>query len=214
MRGLGEIMSTKNKIAVSILGQDHYLISTDDREYVNKVAKLVDDRMQIILKSNSSLNHTKIAILTALNLADDLSQARHKIEEYKSMTLQPSTDMNETKEEISTLADQVFEAEVLYDNILSELETVKSKRAGQESQLRQLAETLRIMCGDIESSDEALIRANNRIDELEEELLLRESEITEYIRVFDEIENEKLQESKSEYGKYDDRIIYEDDLEE
>lgn len=207
-------MSTKNRIAVRILGQDHYLISTDEPEYVHKVAKLVNDRMQTILKSNSSLSHSKIAILTALNLADDLSKSRKKLEEMKQVNVAPTVEMKETKKQISSLASNVSDAEVLYENLLNELTILKENRASQESQLRLLSDRLKVMCGDMESSDEALNRATMRIAELEEQLLMRESEISEYIRVFDEIEQEKLQEAQDEYEIYDEDIIYEEDLEE
>lgn len=204
-------MANKNKISVQILGQDHYLISTDDQSYVEKVAKLVDDRMQAILRSNSSLSYTKIAILTALNLADDLSKARVQLEELLPNQSPPSDDIEETKKQITSLSQHVSDAENLYDNILGEFQQLKSSRESQENQLRHLAEKLENLCGDMLDGDEALNRATLRIAELEEALLQRESEIAEYMRVFDEIEHEKLSESMAQY---DDEIIYEEDLEE
>lgn len=207
-------MSNKNKLSVRILGQDHYLISTDDQQYVEKVARLVDDRMQAILKSNSSLSYTKIAILTALNLADDLAKARQQIEEVLPNQHIPKGEIEETKKQITSLTQHVSEAEGLYDNILSEFEIIKSSRSDQEVQLRKLAEKIELMCGDLVDSDEALERASNRIADLEEKLLLRESEISEYMKVFDEIESENLRESITQYEDYEDEIIYEEDLEE
>lgn len=207
-------MANKNKISVKILGQDHYLISTDDPVYVEKVAKLVDDRMQAILRSNSSLSYTKIAILTALNLADDLSKARQQVEELLPNQAIPSDDIEETKKQIFSLTQHVSEAEGLYDNILTEFDMIKTTRTEQEKQLRDLAEKLEMMCGDMIDGDEALARATARITELEEELLLRESEIAEYMRVFDELESENLQESITQYEPYEEEIIYEEDLEE
>jgi len=207
-------MSNKNKMSVRILGQDHYLITTDDQQYVERVARLVDDRMQAILKSNSSLSYTKIAILTALNLADDLTKARQQLEEVLPNQQIPKGDIEETKKQITSLTQHVSEAEGLYDNILSEFEIIKSSRSDQEAQLRKLVEKIEMMCGDLVDSDEALERASNRIAELEEKLLLRESEISEYMKVFDEIESENLRESITQYEDYEDEIIYEEDLEE
>jgi cell division protein ZapA len=210
-------MSTKNKIAVKILGQDHYLISTDEPDYVHKVAKLVDDRMQTILRANSSLSHTKIAILTALNLADDLSKSRKKIEELKLIAKPQKVELKETKNQIVSLSDQLAQTESLYENLLNELDMMRSARENQETQLRDLMTQLKGMFGDLEAGDEALHRATNRIAELEEQLLMRENEIAEYIRVFDEIENEKLQDLNLDDDDYmydEDEIIYEEDLEE
>ena len=170
--------------------------------------------MQAILRSNSSLSYTKIAILTALNLADDLSKARQQVEELLPNQAIPSDDIEETKKQIFSLTQHVSEAEGLYDNILTEFDMIKTTRTEQEKQLRDLAEKLEVMCGDMIDGDEALARATARITELEEELLLRESEIAEYMRVFDELESENLQESITQYEPYEEEIIYEEDLEE
>ena len=211
-------MANKNKISVRILGQDHYLISTDDQSYVEKVAKLVDDRMQAIMKSNSTLSYTKVAILTALNLADDLSKARTQLEELIPNQVIPTGDIEETKKQITSLTQHVSDAEGLYDNILNEFELIKSTRTNQETQLRVLADKLEMMCGDMVDGDESLKRATIRITELEEQLLVRESEISEYVKVFDELETENLRESVTQsvtqYDDYKDEIIYEEDLEE
>lgn len=203
-------MTHKNKISVRILGQDHYLISTDDPIYVEKIAKLVDDRMQAIMKSNSSLSYTKVAILTALNLADDLSKARQQIEELLPNQHVPYGDMEETKKQIVSLTQHVAEAEGLYDSILNDFDTIKSSREAQEDQLKHLANKLEIMCGDLLEGDEALAKATAKITELEEKLLLREGEIAEYMKVFDELESESLESSQA----YEEEIIYEEDLEE
>lgn len=203
-------MANKNKIAVRILGQEHYLVSTDDKDYVQQVAKMVDDRMQAILKGNSSISYTKIAILTALNLADDLTKARQKVEELKLVSKAPKVEMSETKKQINELAKHVNDAEYIYDNILSELDTIKSSRQGQETMLRSLTDQLQVMCGDMEDEDQALRRATSRITELEEKLKMRESELQEYVRVFDELENESLMGTEL----YNEEIIYEDDIEE
>jgi cell division protein ZapA len=207
-------MANKNKISVRILGQDHYLISTDDQSYVEKVAKLVDDRMQAIMKSNSTLSYTKVAILTALNLADDLSKARTQLEEVLPQQTMPTGDIEETKKQITSLSQHVSDAEGLYDNILNEFELIRSTRTDQETQLRTLASKLEMMCGDMVDGDEALNRATIRITDLEEQLLLRESEISEYMKVFDELETENIRESITQYDDYEDEIIYEEDLEE
>lgn len=206
-------MSNKNKMSVRILGQDHYLITTDNQHYVENVARLVDDRMQAILKSNSSLSYTKIAILTALNLADDLMKTRLQLEEVAPEPNLAHGDIEETKKQITSLTKHVADAEGLYDNILSEFEMIKSTRSDQETQLRKLVDRIETMCGDLVIGDEALDKATIRIAELEEKLLLRESEIAEYIKVFDEIETDNLRESIIQNDDSEDEIIYEEDLE-
>ena len=201
-------MAIKNRIAVRILGQDHYLITTDELDYVHKVARLVDDRMQAVMKSNSALSHTKIAVLTALNLADDLTKARQAIEILETQIQPVGQDCSETKEEIQALIEQIDEAESMYQEVLMRMEEVSDQRDKEKIEMTNLITNLRKACRQVpEDIDQELIEAQGRIRVLEDELKLRESEIEEYIRVFDELEQEQLE-------AYENEIIYKEDLEE
>ena len=73
-------MSESKTITVNIYGQDYMLKSTGDEEYIKKIAKIVQDRMREIentgLDSNSQ--QLKIAVLAAMNIADELLQSENK----------------------------------------------------------------------------------------------------------------------------------------
>jgi len=70
-------MTDSKMISVNICGQDYMLKSEADQTYINKIAKLVEQRMKEVedtgLDSNSQ--QLKIAILAAMNIADELLQA-------------------------------------------------------------------------------------------------------------------------------------------
>ena len=55
------------------------------------------------------------------------------------------------------------------------------------------------MCGSVIEGDIDLQSATDKIVMLEEKLLLRENEIEEYVKVFDEIEKEKLFKSEERF---------------
>lgn len=58
---------------VNIFGEKYKLISTyKDHERILKVAGLVDERMDSLSKRFPNYSKAKIAILTSLNLADEL----------------------------------------------------------------------------------------------------------------------------------------------
>lgn len=210
-------MTEKNKIAIKILGQEHCLISTDSPEYVEKVAKIVDERMNTILKSNSALSHTKIGVLTALNLADDLTQARQKIEELKATQKKPKADISETRKKVVEMTKKITESELLYTSVLKEFDKVSRTRNEQIKEITDITDRLETVCGEFVDENEALKNAIVRIAVLEKKLALRESEIAEYIKVFDELENEErtnLEEEFLEEDDYEEEIIFEGEIEE
>ena len=74
-------MSEESKnITVNIYGQDYVLKSAADDEYINKIAEYVNSKMKEIEKSGLDANsqQLKIAVLSAMNIADELLQSLEK----------------------------------------------------------------------------------------------------------------------------------------
>jgi cell division protein ZapA len=52
------------------------LKASENEEYILSIAKYVDEKMRIIDKSNNINSKSKVAILAALNIAEELIQER------------------------------------------------------------------------------------------------------------------------------------------
>ncbi|MEN6414458.1 MAG: cell division protein ZapA [Veillonellales bacterium] len=59
------------KITVEIFGESYALKGDLEAERVKRIAALVDERMKQVAKTDSRLSPSKVAVLAALNLADD-----------------------------------------------------------------------------------------------------------------------------------------------
>lgn len=74
--------SEKNTVQVKIYGMD-YSIKGGDPEYTLKVANYVDGKMLDMEKSMQSKSTLRVAILTAMNIADELIQAKEELQNMK-----------------------------------------------------------------------------------------------------------------------------------
>ena len=61
---------------VTIYGQEYSVRGGEDTEYVQLIAKYVDERMQEIGTSGGQITSLRVAILAALNITDELFQER------------------------------------------------------------------------------------------------------------------------------------------
>ncbi len=66
----------KKNYNINILGQELSVLSDADDEHVAKVIKLVNEKMSEVLKSANNLKALDVAILAALNVAEDLLKLR------------------------------------------------------------------------------------------------------------------------------------------
>ncbi|MCD6375461.1 MAG: cell division protein ZapA [Caldisericaceae bacterium] len=64
------------QIRVNIFGSEYTLVSDNDENYVREIAQYIDQKMREIDKTQSIKSTVKIAILAALNIADELFQER------------------------------------------------------------------------------------------------------------------------------------------
>ncbi len=68
----------KIRTTVRIAGKEYTIASTDSEAYVNRVAAWVDRRMTE-LAAATRLPATQLAVLTAVNAADDMMKSRDEI---------------------------------------------------------------------------------------------------------------------------------------
>ena len=76
MSGDQEVRSVR----VQIFGEDHIIKGQASEEYIRDLASLVDSRLQEVQKLNPRLSRHRVAILVAINLANELEKlsAEHK----------------------------------------------------------------------------------------------------------------------------------------
>lgn len=63
---------------VEIFGQTYNVRAEGDSSYIHDLARLVDSRMKEVAERTATVDTTKIAILAALNITDDLYQAEKR----------------------------------------------------------------------------------------------------------------------------------------
>lgn len=74
-------------ISVNILGVPYTLRAGDDPRYVSRLGEYVDKMMSELAASSPKLTHLQVAVLTSLNLADQLHRAQEANQVVERATL-------------------------------------------------------------------------------------------------------------------------------
>lgn len=75
------MVGRKTKTIVKIGGREYTITGEETAEYIHKVAIYVDRKMQEIEKVQHNLSTSMIAVLTAVNLADEVIKLQEEITE-------------------------------------------------------------------------------------------------------------------------------------
>ncbi len=70
-----------NKVSVDIFNEEYIVKGSEDPEYIHMLASYVDRRMKMIQQRNPNLSTVKVAVLTSLNLADELNKLQEDYDE-------------------------------------------------------------------------------------------------------------------------------------
>jgi cell division protein ZapA len=92
-------------VSVEILGQRYPIRSTLDPDYVTRLAGYVDGKIRAAAESAPSGDALRLAVLAALNIADELFRHRESVRAKDG-------SLAERAEELERLLDRVLIAEV------------------------------------------------------------------------------------------------------
>ena len=72
-----------NRVVVTICGEDYTFIAEESAAYMQKVGTYVSEKMEEVLGA-SKVGRTDAAVLTAVNIADDLFKVQTEVEQRRS----------------------------------------------------------------------------------------------------------------------------------
>ncbi len=80
----GNPMTEKSTEKVEIFGQEYKIKGVGNPQYIHKIAGYVDRKMREIAHSSGIMSQSRIAILAALNITDELCQEREEREKIEA----------------------------------------------------------------------------------------------------------------------------------
>jgi len=68
----------KSRVILTIMGEEYVLRGTSSPEDIHRVGRYVDDLMRKLTEKNVQMSRHRIAVLAALNIADELLKIKEK----------------------------------------------------------------------------------------------------------------------------------------
>ncbi len=71
----------KHRVVVTIFGKEYGLVSEVDPEYIKKTAEYLDSKMREVAENYPNIPEARVAVLAALNIADELFRTTDNLNE-------------------------------------------------------------------------------------------------------------------------------------
>ena len=92
--------STAGSTTVEIFGQTYNVRGDGDPDYLLELARLVDSRMRDVAAQVATVDPAKIAILAALNIADEFSRYRKQREDAAGTWIERTEEISDRLSEV------------------------------------------------------------------------------------------------------------------
>jgi cell division protein ZapA len=79
----GVPVSREQTVKINIYDQSYNVNADGNEEYLNELAAYVDGKMRFIAESTKMVDSVKVAVLAALNIADEMFATRKRQEELE-----------------------------------------------------------------------------------------------------------------------------------
>lgn len=96
-----------NRVVISICGEEYTFVAEESATYMQKVGAYVSEKMQEVL-DGAKVGRTDGAILTAVNIADELFKAQAASEQLRSQIKGYVDEASHAQSEVSELKREVF----------------------------------------------------------------------------------------------------------
>ncbi|MBE6940231.1 MAG: cell division protein ZapA [Ruminococcaceae bacterium] len=99
-----------NRVTMTICGDEYTLVADEQAEYMEKVGRLVDEKMSQLMEQ-ARVGRSDAAVLAAVNLADELFKAQETSENLRRQLKTYLDEATQAKNEVSELKRQLFKAQ-------------------------------------------------------------------------------------------------------
>ena len=99
-----------NRVTMSICGEEYTLVAEESAAYMEKVGALVDKKMAELMDA-AHMGRLDAAVLTAVNIADELYKAQESAENLRRQLKTYLDEATQAKAEASELKRQLFRAQ-------------------------------------------------------------------------------------------------------
>ncbi|QXM06339.1 cell division protein ZapA [Crassaminicella indica] len=185
-------MNNKNKVVVRIYGQEYTMVGSESKEYMQRVANFVDEKMIDIARNSRKLSTSMVAVLTCLNIADEYFKVNKEMESIKEEAVKPLQELEETRSQLAAvLAD--FEAkEIEYNKIIEQLTEEKKNNLKKDEcemlkkEIEALKEKLNLKENEIQKVRNENEELQNKVFDSQIKYVQARKELDAFIENFDE----------------------------
>lgn len=174
-----ETNTSKKKVVVNILGSNYTIITDNDEEELKKVSVFVDELIKQVRKNNPYMNPYTAAVLSCLNLCEELFALRDEAEELRK-DKEEYEILSDYKEKLMAALEEAEENETKRVVIENKYKRLEVENEELKDLLEEYKEKFTNMRSEIEVNRRSISELQNKLLENQIELVKARKNILDY----------------------------------
>jgi cell division protein ZapA len=96
-----------NSVTVEIYDQT-YRLRGQDTDYIHQLANVVDAKMRLVAAQGKTVDSLRVAVLAALNIADELARAEEKLQQLNGSLTETQSSIRSRANSLNGLLDSLL----------------------------------------------------------------------------------------------------------
>ncbi len=139
------LMAEKKRHVVNVYSQEISLFSSESEEYMNKLAKFVDSRMNDFAEGVSRISFGNLSILTSLSIADDYFKIKETLDNFESDKENVEDELSAALSKVMALEAISREKELRIEELEEKIEKLSTSLNSNESSREELNKKLNVL---------------------------------------------------------------------
>jgi cell division protein ZapA len=115
------MQDNKNRVTVEIMGQQYTMLGQGSEEYLHSIALHVDKKMRELSKKGCTMNNTMLAVLTALNIADEFFGLKQDLEIAQKQAAKPGKELEDARYRLRKAGEEAARLKAEIENLKQQL---------------------------------------------------------------------------------------------
>lgn len=173
-------MDKKNKVLIKINGQEYPIVGSEPKDYLLKVGNYVDEKMEEVRKTNQRLSTSMIAVLTSINMADELLKVEERLAKVQGSYEEPLKELEKTKKKNEKLDSVLKRLEEENRELKRNNGNLGKFKEKYETETLELKEEVKVRKEESEKAEDIINELQNKLFENQIKLVQARKQLEKY----------------------------------
>lgn len=159
-----------NKVCIKINGHEYNMCGSETKDHMLRIGSFVDEKMQEVMRSNHRLSTAMAAVLTSLNIANELFKKKDELDSIASRIKVPFEDIEAAHTVVEKMGESLDEKQQTIEKLETEISSYDEKLKQYQLEVQQLQQAKQQLQDELQEKEKKVMEAEEIVTDFQNRL--------------------------------------------